>query len=270
MHGKRISPETVRLNGINFIHSDRCNPDGSKIGGSLFFTLQGVLNAIQRGEEVARCHKKDGKRIAQRSFDFKRDAIEWENQQKKALKKAEKRQRTGLDLLTFCSKYLIYAERYSKKVYDEKKNACKRILTTWGAETLVDDITADHAEIYLLGQKNTRSANASNKGRKNLRAMWQKGVLTWGVERNPFALTEKFAHDRDVQYTPPSQDVLQVLMVANRKERVLLYAYIQTGARRSELYRWNWIDDINFEKRQSLPAAPKRPHNKDLYPKHQR
>ncbi|MDX9788854.1 MAG: tyrosine-type recombinase/integrase [Desulfobacterales bacterium] len=194
--------------------------------------------------------KKDGKRIAQRLFALRRDAVDWEIQQKKALKKAEKRQRAGLDLLSFCSKYLIYAERYTKKVYDEKKNVCKRIMKIWGPETFVDDISTEMAESFLLDQKEERSANASNKDRKNLMVMWQKGVLTWGVEQNPFTLTERYAHDRANQYTPPSQDVLQVLLVATRKERVLLYAYIQTGARRSELYRWNWIDDINFEKRQ--------------------
>jgi integrase len=194
--------------------------------------------------------KRDGKRIAQRLFDLRRDAIEWEQLQKKALKKEERRLLAGLDLLSFCSKYLLFADWYAKKVYDEKKNVCKRILKAWSPEMLVDDITPEMVEIYLSNQKVMRSANASNKDRKNLLAMWQKGISTWGVERNPFSGTEKFAHDRQSQYTPPSTDVLSVLMVATRKERVLLYAYIQTGARRSELYRWNWIDDINFERRQ--------------------
>lgn len=194
--------------------------------------------------------KKDGKRIAQRSFDLRREAVEWEVTQKKALKKAEKQPLYGLDLLSFCSKYLLYADRYAKKVYEEKKNTCKRILKEWAPETLVEDITPEMAEVYLRTQRGLRSANASNKDRKNLMAMWEKGISTWGVERNPFSATEKYAHDRVPQYTPPSGDVLKVIMVATRKERVLLYAYIQTGARRSELYRWNWIDDINFEKRQ--------------------
>jgi integrase len=39
-------------------------------------------------------------------------------------------------------------------------------------------------------------------------------------------------------------------MAANRKERIFLDCYLQTGARRSEIFRWTWIDDINFEKRE--------------------
>jgi integrase len=194
--------------------------------------------------------KKNGRRIAQKYFDLRRDAAAWEQEQKKALKKAEKQWQCGLDLLSFCSKYLIYAKRYTQKVYDEKKNICKRILKVWSPGIYVEGITPEMAEAYLSLQMATRSANASNKDRKNLVSMWQKGMATWGVERNPFAGTERYPHDRLPQYTPPSQDVLKVLMVATRKERVLLYSYIQTGARRAELYRWNWIDDINFAKRQ--------------------
>ena len=105
-------------------------------------------------------------------------------------------------------------------------------------------------EIYLTDQANTRSANASNNDRKNLLAMWNKGQKTYGVESNPFAKTEKFPHDRKPQYTPPTEDVLRLLAVANREEGVFLDCYLQTGARRSEIFRWTWVEDINFEKRE--------------------
>ena len=38
-------------------------------------------------------------------------------------------------------------------------------------------------------------------------------------------------------------------MVSNRMERLFLDCYLQTGARRSEIFRWTWHEDINFEKR---------------------
>jgi integrase len=79
--------------------------------------------------------------------------------------------------------------------------------------------------------------------------MFNKGRL-FGVSNNPFLGTEKQPHDRLPQYTPPLEDILKVLMAANRKERVFLDCYLQTGARRSEIYRWTWTDDINLEKRE--------------------
>ena len=50
--------------------------------------------------------------------------------------------------------------------------------------------------------------------------------------------------------TPPINDVMKVLMVATREEKVLLNCYIQTGARRSEIFRWKWLEDINFDRKQ--------------------
>lgn len=64
----------------------------------------------------------------------------------------------------------------------------------------MESITADMAEDFLLLQKNQRSANAANKDRKNLLAMFSKGVKTYGLRNNPFVATEKFPHDRSPQY----------------------------------------------------------------------
>jgi integrase len=202
------------------------------------------------GEDWRGVVTKDGRRIKQKRFKLKRDAATWEREEKEALKKALKASQLGLVLLTICSKYALYSERYTEKVYNEKKNLCDRILKFWSPKTPVEDITAEMAEAYLLEQKEKRSANASNKDRKNLMAMWNKGIKTWGLTSNPFAATEKFAHDRIPQYTPAPEQVLAVIMAAERKDKVLLYAYIMTGARRSELFRWTWVEDINFEKRQ--------------------
>jgi integrase len=93
-----------------------------------------------------------------------------------------------------------------------------------------------------------RSPNASNKDRKNLIAMWGKGAKTWGIRNNPVSGSEKYPHDRASQYTPPNDDVAKVLLAASRKDQAILLAYIQTGARRSELFRWTWIEDIDFDK----------------------
>lgn len=176
----------------------------------------------------------------------KKAAVSWELAKREQLRK----QPEGITLLNFCTKYLDYAARFTPKVYQEKHAVVKRILNRWGPDILVDEITPDLAEDYLLEQIKQRSANAANKDRKNLMAMFSKGIKTYGLKNNPFIATEKFPHDREPQYTPPTEDILKLLAVCTREERIFLDCYLQTAARRSEIFRWTWVDDINFEKRQ--------------------
>jgi len=191
-----------------------------------------------------------------KKFPTKKAAKKWEIEKRKKLKKEFKQRRRGTDLLTFSLKYLSFAEkRFTEKTYQEKRLTVRRLME-WeklGPDFIVADITPSLAEEYLDIQEEKRSANAANKDRKNLSAMWNKGMKTKGwvesLEYNPWGMVEKYSHDRTPQYTPPAEDVLKVLAVATRKELVFLYAYIYTGARRSEIMRWLWNEDINFQAR---------------------
>lgn len=180
----------------------------------------------------------------------KRDAIEWEIETRRELKRIVKRRQLGMDLMTFCAKYLDYATRFTEKVYKEKRAVSRRILQAWGSDFPVAHIDPDMVQTYLDDQAKLRSANASNKDRKNMLAMWTYGQKFLKFPENPVAVTEKRAHDTKPQYTPPTEDILKVLACADRKERVFLDCYLLTGARRSEIFRWIWSDDINFEKRE--------------------
>jgi len=55
---------------------------------------------------------------------------------------------------------------------------------------------------------------------------------------------------RSPQYIPPTEEILRVLAAAKREGAIFLNTYLQTGARKSEILRWIWVDDINFEQRQ--------------------
>jgi integrase len=178
-------------------------------------------------------------------LDTKREATAWEIEKRKELRS---RAKTGMDLLTFCNKYLDYAKRFVKKTYEEKNALVKRILVGWGPETSVWDITPEMAQSYLDSRAESQSGNAYNKDLKNLRVMWSWGQKILGLKTNPAENIEKYPWDRKPQYVPPTGDVLKVLAVANREELVFLNCYIMTGARRSEIFRWTWHEDINFQR----------------------
>jgi integrase len=184
----------------------------------------------------------------------------WESEKRRELKKAAKNLHEGLDLLIFCSKYRIYAKRFSHKNYVEKKKLIKRLLKRWGGMILVENIESEMLLDYLQEQRINRSANAANKDRKHLLAMWHYGRKFLEVKQNPATVIDKFTHNRTVQYTPPSEDVLKVLAAATRQQTVLLLSYIYTAARRSEIFRWTWVEDINLEKR-SYRLGTKKTHD---------
>jgi integrase len=181
--------------------------------------------------------------------ETKNEAKEWEVATKKAVLRNERMRREGMDLMTFCTKYLDYAKRFSRKTYDEKTATCRRVLETWGPDRIVQSITEIDADEYLERQEEQRSANAANKDRKNLMAMWNraKQKRSLRIKYNPFEFTEPFPHDQKRHPCPKLVDVLKVLAVASRKESVFLYSYIYTGARKSEIFRWTLVDDIDLD-----------------------
>lgn len=179
--------------------------------------------------------------------DSKKEAIAWENETRKKLKKAEQRQQEGLDLLSFCSKYLIYSERYSEKTYKEKKKLCKTILELWGPDKPVNKITPDDIQTYLDEQSKIRSANASNKDRKNLLAMWNYGVKILDLNSNPVNKTDKRPHDVSSQLTYTEEEIIRLLNVTSREEKLILTVFLETAGRRKEVFRIK-VDDINIEK----------------------
>lgn len=218
--------------------------------------------------------KINGKRY-QKIFVTKAEAKKWEVEEKAKLKSLAQTPQ-GMDLEIFFSKYLDYAEHnFSEKVYKEKCYLFKKVMDVWGKETPVEAITVDMVATYLETQAKTRSANAANKDRKNLLALWNWGIKRYDFSFNPVIKVDKFKHDRTLQYTPPTEDIQCLLMAANREERVFLTCYLNTGARKSEIFRLTWNDDINFDKREIRLGTRKTrdhsmeyqwmPMNDDLY-----
>jgi integrase len=190
-----------------------------------------------------------GVRVVQKLFDKKRDATEWERKTRQELK--EEPLQTGLDLGTLCTNYLLYTQRLTTQTQKEKLAVCKLFLQHLGADRLVENIKVHEIQTYLDQQAHKRTGGASNKDRKNLRSMWEYGIKFFDLKENPVAKTDKWPEqNREPQYTPHYEDIVRLLMAANRTERVFLDCYLQTGARHREILRWTWGEDINFKARQ--------------------
>jgi integrase len=149
-----------------------------------------------------------------------------------------------------CSNYILYAERFAKKTQDEKRFVCKRLMKELGPDRIVESIEINEIQKFIDRQVHSRSANAANKDRKNLSAMWSYGMKFHKLSDNPAVKTDGWPHDRAAQYTPSYDDVIRLIMAATRTEKVFLDCYLQTGARRAEIFRWTWHEDIDFTKKQ--------------------
>jgi integrase len=66
---------------------------------------------------------------------------------------------------------------------------------------------------------------------------------------DPTAPIKKKPHEKQPRRLIPIQDILKVLLVSQGHDRVLIGAYWHTGARKGEVLRWTWDEDINFEER---------------------
>jgi integrase len=181
-------------------------------------------------------------------FEKKRDALTWEEEKRKELK-AVKKTPGDMDLMTFSVGYLDHARRYSTKTYKEKKLVCRRILERWEADTNVNDISPAMVEEYLLEQSQLRSSNAANKDRKNLLAMWNWGKKIIGLKNNPVTPTDPFPHDVAPQDTYVEDEILSLLLAANRKNQLILLLFLETAGRRNEIFNLT-VQDINMERQQ--------------------
>jgi len=149
-------------------------------------------------------------------------------------------------LLSLSVEYLSDCQRYGSRTIDEKTGALNRALEKFGEDMPVDFISNLEWSKYFRERAEAISANAANKDRKNIHAMYEWGKVNMSVQDNPIARTKNLPHDRQPQYVPPEADVYKVIMACTREEWIFLDTYLQTGARKSEILRLAW-EDVMFE-----------------------
>lgn len=191
----------------------------------------------------------NGKR-QRRSFLTKKDALLWESQ---ILPETEETRILSISLLDWATEYLRHAEQnFVPNTFQEKRTAFRLFFSSGiDAKQPVASLSPLRAQKALQQQSISRSGNAANKDRKNLSAAWAWGVKFLQLpEVNPFTKVEKFSSERVERYVPPFEDFLKVFhSLEDDQDKLMLYCYLQTGARRDELFRLTWADVDFFRKR---------------------
>ena len=194
-----------------------------------------------------------GKRIRAKGFfkyvDEARRWVKSEKERKKANHQLYTSLGEDLSLWTLSQKYLKECEiNYNRKTFQEKKFCLERFYKFAG-DVDVTEITSPKILDFLNERAVNQSNNAANKDRKNLKAFysWVQGI--YGIMYDPTAPIKKKPHEKQPRRLIPIQDILNVILVAQGHDRVLIGSYWHTGARKGEILRWTWDDDINFEER---------------------
>ena len=195
----------------------------------------------------------NGERIrAKGFFQYKDEARQWLKDEKARLKEEAKRPSSTNEpqtLYDLSQVYLTDCEtRYGSKTVDEKRFCLERFYKTVG-DIAVTGVTPPMVLEFVNERANTQSANAANKDRKNLRAFYSWVQAMYGIMYDPTAPIKKKPHEKQARRLIPIQDILKVMLAAKGHDRVLIGSYWHTGARKSEVLRWTWADDINFEER---------------------
>jgi len=191
--------------------------------------------------------------IAKGFFKYKDEARQWVRDEKASLKsqkKSSSQDREGdLSFWALTQKYLADCKiNYDKKTVGEKKYCLERFYKTVG-DVKITDIDPPIVLDFINKRARSQSNNAANKDRKNLKAFYGWILEMYGIMHDPTAPIKKKPHEKQPRRLIPIQDILNVMLVAKSYDRVLIGTYWHTGARKGEVLRWTWEDDINFEER---------------------
>ena len=197
----------------------------------------------------------NGKRImAKGTFKYKDEAREWVKEEKEKLKTSPLKSSSNgeneedISFWFLAQKYLKTCKiNYDKKTFDEKKHCYKRFYNAVG-NLDVTEIQPQMILDFLDDRAESQSNNAANKDRKNLKAFYSWVQEIYGIMYDPTAPIKKKTHTKKPRRLIPIQDILKVMLAA-KDDRVLIGSYWHTGARKGEVLRWTWADDINFEER---------------------
>ena len=197
-----------------------------------------------------------GKKVSRHRCKTKKEAQQWEREEKERLSNDQVMsiEIRSVSLLDWANAYLEYAQKqFVFKTWEEKRFAFRLFFQSVDPNMLAVDLSSIMVLKHLQIQEKARSGHAANKDRKNLRAAWEWGVKFFSLpETNSFHTVSRFAEERDERHVPTLDDFWKVYAVADTdQDRLMLFMYLSTGARRDELFRLRW-KDIDFQGRRVI------------------
>jgi len=112
---------------------------------------------------------------------------------------------------------------------------------------LADEIPIPVFERFFDTVSMEHGRKLSNRFLKDLKALYNWGLKTGYVRKNPLRYIDPKGEDIYRKYVPPQEDVNAVLLAANQEEMDLILILSGTGGRISEICRLTW-EDVNFQK----------------------
>jgi integrase len=153
-------------------------------------------------------------------------------------------------LAQWSDEYLDHAKnKYVQKTYDEKRLAFRQLFFSVKPTMEPAHVRAGVILKHFERVAKERSGCAANKDRKNLIAAWNyavKYIDGWPRE-NPFTATERQLAEESPRYVPPVEDFWTLYdSLELGQDKVMLFAYLHTAARRGELFRLVW-EEVDFK-----------------------
>src|SRR5512136_1118464 len=179
-------------------------------------------------------------------FQTKKEAQEWEVQQRKLPADKWKEETSTTCLHEWASEYMEFStNKHSNQTYKEKRGVFQRLFVDVDPTLPIEQLMRGQVLKHLQKENQKRSGYAANKDRKNLIAAWNWGIKYMELpSMNPFQV-DKFPEVRSPRYIPPERDFWAGYDHAKGQDKVMLLAFLHLAARRSEIFQLRW-EDIDF------------------------
>lgn len=166
-----------------------------------------------------------------------------------------------VSLAEWAVKYLDFVkEKHSQRIYNSRVFAFKKFFELIPKDTECSRLTLYDAQKVLQHQARIRSGNAANKDLSHFRTAWKWGVKYLDMpDRNVFLSIDRFSSERFDRYVPPLDDFWKVYhVIQDDQDKLMLYCFLQTGARAQEMWRLTWNDVDFFNNRIRLMSRKNR------------